>query len=147
MALFALLVACGGQSADVRDRFAAQVATVPVGETVDFAVVFPEPWERLHVLSPYLSEAGIEEALGFAWSEGDVANNTDDGKQWLVFVAEGRVVQWGGVDRSQGDFLTGLQAGGPLPVFERAATRFRVDVVDGRRMLRPVAPGTLPGDS
>ncbi len=89
-----LLTACAPDGhVDLEDRLIDQATEAGVGGTVDLATIFPAEVDRVVVVSGYMDQSVVDEALGFSWDASDTGFLYNDGT--LIIGARGdSVVGW-----------------------------------------------------
>jgi hypothetical protein len=119
-------------------RAALEAAVASGATSFDFAAHTESAWDRVYVFGSYSSRQQVEQSLGFTWPGYDKSVvQAQDGNTLVVFVRDGRVVDW--FDSPPGVNLGWVaNAGGYSP--EHAT--FRVERSDGRVELKPTAPAT-----
>ena len=68
------------------NRGIAQAVARGVGTTVSIPDLATFSWDRLYVISPYMTTSYISSMLGFEWSGAKKIEQSSDGHCWLVFV-------------------------------------------------------------
>ena len=146
VAVLAVLAVLGGVGACGRDgdqELSARIEKAASGGDdvlVDLAALTAFPWQRLHILEPYMSRARIEKELGFSWRHAD-RMEMDDGIALLAFVEDGKVVRHVAHRRDRGDLSDCFRPGGYAPL--EAIFRCRREKSGFRRCL-PASPPRPP---
>jgi hypothetical protein len=81
----------------VKDRTNKEIE---VNSIVDFK------WDKAYLFEPYSTEEQFEKQLGVEYEDPSHISSRDD-IYLLVFLHEGKVVQYAEIDRQRGDFSTG----------------------------------------
>lgn len=106
--LTVLSAACAGRGVEAEVELRETIAEVHAqgpGALLDVGAAMPMAWDTLVVLNPYVSQAGVDAALGFSWHGGGLnAVMHNDHANLLVFIAHGRVVRSVLLERRDGDF-------------------------------------------
>jgi hypothetical protein len=63
-------------------------------------------WDKAYLFQPYTTQANIEKKLGVEYKDPSNINSSDD-IYLLVFLNEGKVVQYAEINRRRGEFSTG----------------------------------------
>ena len=89
---------------DISPQINKQLQTNPK-QPIDLALLGPDSWQKVCVLTPYIGKERASKILGFQWQnldETSIANY--DHETLLAFVEEQEVVAFAEYPRSQGDF-------------------------------------------
>ena len=135
-----VIVGCneGGGASSARASLESAVAS---GATsFDFATDSAFAWDRVYVFGSYTSRQDVEKSLGFSWPDFEKSEVwVQDGNTLVVFVREGRVVDWF-------DSPPGINLGwiANAEGYGRDQAAFRIERADGRAELKPIAPTTAP---
>lgn len=119
LVLLLSLAACDRPDRGISREIARQFRLSGDG-SVNLAQAVPGPWEEVCVLGPYSDKIAASNTLGFDWnSETRTSIRADDAIVVLVFVKDGKVLQYVEHPRGDGDFS---RLGGKC--FAREASRF-----------------------
>lgn len=72
---------------------------------VNLAEVLPSPWEKVCIIGPYSDKKSVAVTVGFDWpdlSQSSIETNNEIGL--LLFLKDGKVVEWMEHPRRDGDF-------------------------------------------
>ena len=106
----------------------------------DFAADSTFAWDRVYVFGSYTSREQVEQSLGFAWPDFEKsAVQIQDGNTLVVFVRDGRVVDWfDSPPRIELGWIANAEG------YAREHATFRIERANGRVALKPIAPTTAP---
>jgi hypothetical protein len=108
--------------------------------SIHFAADAAFAWDRVYVFGSYTSRQDVEKSLGFPWPDYEKsAVQVQDGNALVVFVRGGRVVDW--FDSPPGIELCWIA---DAKGYAREQATFRIERVDGRVDLKPLAPTSAP---
>lgn len=131
----------GGGTSSTRPSLESAVAS---GATsFDFATDTKFAWDRVYVFGSYTSRQEVEQSLGFAWPDFErSAVEVQDGNTLVVFVRDGRVVDWF-------DSPPAVELGwiANADGYARKDATFRIERGDARAELKPIAPTTAPAEA
>ncbi len=92
--------------------------------TLDVGAICDTSWDRLFVFGPYSGESDVHDELGYEWTDFNKSGiEMNDASTLLVFVKDGKVVDWFNHPRGQGDFAFVGRAGG----YARAEAVFTIE--------------------
>jgi len=75
------------------------------GTVLHLSAITQFKWEKVFIFGPYTSRRAIEQALGFHWASPVVKEiESSDSFELLIFVRNGRVVQYARVQRRSADW-------------------------------------------
>ena len=73
--------------------------------TLRLEALTPFGWDRVYIFPPYTTPEGVRKSLGFDWPKASaIGIDSRDDINLLVFVKDGRVVQYVAYPRVHGDF-------------------------------------------
>lgn len=75
------------------------------GKSINLAEAVAGPWEKVCILGPYVNNDTAKTTLGFEWDvEAKTSITSNEGISLLLFLRDGKVIEYAEHPRNQGDF-------------------------------------------
>lgn len=75
------------------------------GSSINLADAVAGPWEKVCILGPYMNNETAKTTLGFEWDvEAKTSIASNEGVSLLLFLRDGKVIDYAEHPRNQGDF-------------------------------------------
>jgi len=98
------LVACNSPMSEISKNIARDFESSS-GKSVNLAEAVAGSWETVCILGPYMNNDTAKTTLGFEWDvESKTSITSNEGISLLLFVQDGKVIDYAEHPRNQGDF-------------------------------------------